>query len=80
MVMGVGPNMLKKLFNFIVKYFPDILIQIGLFAIFTNGGLKSIFIRLDSDAVPFVSLIFIGINIAIRRVVEGKNKNDESIC
>lgn len=64
----------NKIKEFTNKYLPDILIQIGLFILISNGGLRSIFTKVDSDAAPFASLVFIGLNIAIRRYLESKER------
>lgn len=61
---------LNKTKLFIIKYLPDILIQVGLLIVITNGGLRSLLPKIDSDASPFAILIFIGVNIAIRRFLE----------
>lgn len=57
---------MKKYLSVVVKYLPDVLIQIGLFFVILNSNLASS-IGLDDEGRFFLLALFVGVNILVRR-------------
>lgn len=62
---------MKKYLPFVIKYLPDVLIQVGLYFLILNSNLATS-IGLDDEGKFFLLALFLGVNILLRRYFNGR--------